>query len=244
MNLSHLVYFRKLAQHQHYTRTADELYITQPTLSNAIARLEEELGVPLFEKVGRNVRLTRYGREYVRYVNRALRLLDEGKEAVEQLAGKLGGAISIGTIYTIQDQYIPALLNHYRKECGGDTELNIYQGLTLPLIDGLEKGDYDVVFCAHVADKSNIAFHPVLSQDFKALVHKDSPLAKYESISLSSLVSSHLVSYRDATPVGGGVSMPSSMSMGYVHTKPAMTKLRLHQLLTPAQMRLVFVSIP
>lgn len=69
MNLSQLYYFRKLAELQHYTKTAKELYITQPTLSDSIAALEKELGVSLFQKDGRNIKLTKYGKEFYQYVS-------------------------------------------------------------------------------------------------------------------------------------------------------------------------------
>ena len=62
MNLNHLQYFRVLAQSEHYTHAANELNITQPSLSHAIASLEKELGIYLFEKQGRNIKLTKYGR--------------------------------------------------------------------------------------------------------------------------------------------------------------------------------------
>ena len=62
MNLNHLKYFVKLAQIEHYTKAAKELCITQPSLSNAIAMLENELGTYLFEKQGRNITLTKYGK--------------------------------------------------------------------------------------------------------------------------------------------------------------------------------------
>lgn len=62
MNLNHLYYFRALAKEEHYTRTAKLLSITQPSLSHAISCLEEELGVQLFEKHGRNAKLTKYGK--------------------------------------------------------------------------------------------------------------------------------------------------------------------------------------
>ena len=67
MNLSQLYYFRKLAELQHYTRAAKELFITQPTLSGSISSLEQELGVSLFQKAGRNVELTKYGSEFLGY---------------------------------------------------------------------------------------------------------------------------------------------------------------------------------
>jgi DNA-binding transcriptional LysR family regulator len=67
MNLNQLQYFKILAQEEHYTRAAQMLSITQPSLSHAIAQLEEELGTRLFEKKGRNIVLTRYGKLFLPY---------------------------------------------------------------------------------------------------------------------------------------------------------------------------------
>ena len=72
MNLSHLQYFRELAQVQHYTKAAHNLFISQPTLSHSIASLEDELGVKLFEKNGRTVKLTDDGALFAQYVERSL----------------------------------------------------------------------------------------------------------------------------------------------------------------------------
>ena len=65
MNLSHLRYFVELAHTRHYTRAAEHLFITQPSLSHAISQLEGELGVPLFEKNGRSISLTQYGKQFL-----------------------------------------------------------------------------------------------------------------------------------------------------------------------------------
>ena len=77
MNLSQLYYFRKLAELEHYRKASEELFITQPSLSNSIGNLEKELGVPLFERVGRNVRLTSYGAEFNEHVCVALSEIDK-----------------------------------------------------------------------------------------------------------------------------------------------------------------------
>lgn len=79
MNLQQLIYFRKIAELQHYTKAAEELHITQPCLSHAISELESELGVPLFYKSGRNIRLTQYGECYLSHVQAALDALDSGR---------------------------------------------------------------------------------------------------------------------------------------------------------------------
>ena len=84
MNLSQLQYFKVLAQEEHYTRAAQMLSITQPSLSHAISQLEQELGTRLFEKKGRNVVLTRYGKMFLPYVEESLKVLNEGVQRIQE----------------------------------------------------------------------------------------------------------------------------------------------------------------
>lgn len=79
MNLFYLRYFVTLARVKHYTRAAEQLCITQPSLSHAISQLENELGVPLFEKSGRNTTLTRFGEEFLVCAEHTLSTLDAGE---------------------------------------------------------------------------------------------------------------------------------------------------------------------
>jgi diaminopropionate ammonia-lyase len=103
MNLSHLYYFKKLAEVQHFTRAAQELFIAQPTLSAAMSQLEKELGAPLFVKHTRAVKLTPYGQDFYRYVDLALQNLDTGISLVEQRAGLRRTTVRIGATYLVQD---------------------------------------------------------------------------------------------------------------------------------------------
>ena len=88
MNLPQLHYFRKLAQLEHYTKAAQELFISQPSLSASISSMEEELQVKLFQKTGRNVRLTKEGKEFYHYVCRALDTLQEGIDLAHERRGR------------------------------------------------------------------------------------------------------------------------------------------------------------
>ena len=105
MNLSQLRYFRKLAEVQHFTRAAEALFITQPALSNSIKQLENELGIPLFEQHGRNVRLTKYGKEFNEYVSEGLDVIDKGIQVAQEHANSLSGTIDIGTCSQIIYQH-------------------------------------------------------------------------------------------------------------------------------------------
>ena len=98
MNLNQLQYFKILAQEEHYTRAAQMLSITQPSLSHAIAQLEEELGTRLFEKKGRNIVLTRYGKLFLPYVEESLKVLEEGVQRTRELNGSKEGIIHLEAI--------------------------------------------------------------------------------------------------------------------------------------------------
>ena len=86
MNLTHLRYFAELAHTHHYTRAAQNLCITQPSLSHAIFKMEEELGVPLFEKNGKNTVLTVFGEQFLRSVENSLKTLDDGIDFLQRTA--------------------------------------------------------------------------------------------------------------------------------------------------------------
>lgn len=85
MNLLHLRYFAELAQTLHYTRAAERLCIAQPSLSHAISQMEAELGVPLFEKVGKSIVLTHYGEQFLACAQQTLMTLDNGVDALQRV---------------------------------------------------------------------------------------------------------------------------------------------------------------
>ena len=103
MNLNQLQYFVTLAHIEHYTRAAEKLTITQPSLSHAISSLEQELGTRLFERQGRNVVLTKYGRMFMQYAEEALAILDTGVRKTKAMTS-LSGEGLISVIFILKEQ--------------------------------------------------------------------------------------------------------------------------------------------
>lgn len=205
MNLSQLYYFKKLAELQHYTRAAKELYIAQPTLSDAISSLEKELGVSLFCRDGRGVRLTSDGGEFYRYVDDSLRALDEGIEAMGRRKAQVGGVVSLGATFTVQDDYLPSLLKAYRDRTDGSVRVETYQAFTNYLTQSLHNETLDVAFCGRREHEPDIAYFPVLSRSLELAVRADHELASRTSISLEELHGARIVTYRRGTPIGDEV---------------------------------------
>lgn len=206
MNLSQLYYFRKLAELQHYTRAAKELFITQPTLSGSISSLEQELGVSLFQKSGRNVKLTKYGTEFLDYVNAALEQLDKGVATMKGYSGEgNGGAIDIGCIVTLQSDYLPRLLKRYLGSNDHEIVFDIKQKPSQELIKGILDGEQDVAFCACEGKERDIEKFPIAEQLLAVAMSLNSPLASKEFLTPQDLVDQPLISYRDMVPLGASV---------------------------------------
>lgn len=202
MNLNQLYYFKKLAELEHYTQASKELFITQPSLSGAISSLEEELGIALFQRHGRNIKLSKYGKEFYQYVCLSLTELEKGIEKAKERSGSYGGVVDLGCIPTLAGDFLPKSINNYLKSVDSKTQFNVFHGMSLEIIEGIESEKYDVGFCSYVENKPDLIFHPILFQELILLVNTKHPLAKKKSICLKDLAGYKLITYRQNLPIG------------------------------------------
>lgn len=185
MNLDHLRYFVKLAEVRHYTRAAEQLCISQPSLSHAINQLESELGVPLFERSGRNTTLTRFGEEFLECAQRSLDALDVGIGSLQRSA-RGEGVVRLGFLRTLGVDYIPKLTADFLSadpDCG--IQFSFHSDLSGGLIDGLLQRRFDLVFCSEPDPSLGLSAVPVTSQELVMIVPKSHPLAGLESVDLA-----------------------------------------------------------
>src|SRR5690242_5133471 len=136
MNVDELRWFVAVADIGRVTRAAEELHISQPALSRALARMQRELGVALFDRRGRNLHLNRYGELYLTHARRALAELDSGGRAVEELAGAEHGVVSLGFAPTLSTWLVPALVSAFRNEHPGP-RFQLHQDAVGNLVDSL-----------------------------------------------------------------------------------------------------------
>lgn len=185
MNLDHLRYFVKLAEIRHYTRAAEQLCISQPSLSHAINQLETELGVPMFERSGRNTTLTRFGEEFLECARRSLDTLDVGIGSLQRSA-RGEGVVRLGFLRTLGVDYIPGLTADFLNadpDCG--IQFSFHSGLSGGLIDGLLQRKFDLVFCSEPDPSLGLSAIPVTSQELVMIVPKNHPLAGQENVDLA-----------------------------------------------------------
>lgn len=201
MNLQQLYYFRKLAEVQHYTEAAKALYITQPSLSDSISSLESELSVALFQKKGRGIELTKYGQEFYQYVSQALGVLEHGIAIMKEKSDSVTGTIDVGCIPTLLGDFLPDALDLYHEK-HPQVNFNIFQDKSIPVAEGVSAGNFDIGFCSIVESKEDLVFVPITYQELIVIVRNDHPLARYDSMELSTLRDYTLSTYRDTIPIG------------------------------------------
>ncbi|CAI3211405.1 putative transcriptional regulator, LysR-type [Clostridium neonatale] len=188
LNLYHLRYFVTLAQLEHYGKTAEKLKITQPGLSHAIASLEEELGVKLFEKEGRNVVLNKYGKMFYNDASKIISMLDISVNSFQNIS-EGGGNISLSMIKPLAIKDIPKVAHDF-LDINKDKEIDFkfYTGVTKDIVEGLKSGIYDIGFCSKMENETEVEFVPIKKQEMCAVVPYDHPLTKYKELNLKDTI--------------------------------------------------------
>ena len=179
MNIEYLKYFSELAKIQHYGKAAKALNISQPGLSHAIKSLEEEYGVPLFQKEGRNVSLSHYGKELMKDVDEILGAYLRLEERAVGLRME-EKTVRIGSVYPLAPGTIP----HMLKEFGATFPFIIYNRMTPEIVEGLLDGKYDIGFCSDLLKSDEIEYYPIRDSYIAVVVPKGHPLENRERISL------------------------------------------------------------
>lgn len=174
MNLDHLRYFETIARLEHYGKAAQLLHVTQPNLSHAISQLESELGVPLFEKSGRNVHLTRYGNIFLDSVSHVLEHLDSTVRSLQEIKNG-GGMIVLGCIRNLGADLIPHLMQEFLQTPQGQNvtfQLHTGSSFSSILLEHAENGDYDMVFTSHAGVPTQMDFFFLSTVSF---CHRSAP---------------------------------------------------------------------
>ncbi len=147
MNYQALIYFKTVAELQHYTRAADALYISQPALSKAIHNLESELGTALFQKNGRNVELTRTGSLFYEYINRSLNGIDQGIAAVRREIEIERNTIFVSALYSLYAIYLPDKILAFRR-LYPDCRFRMEYKYTSAVLKDVMQGRFELGVCS------------------------------------------------------------------------------------------------
>jgi len=196
MNLRDLRYLVALADERHFGKAAERCYVSQPTLSAQIRKLEEYLGVPLVERQPRRVALTEPG---AKIVERARRLLQEA-DAIVELAktdrDPLAGALKLALIPTVGPYLLPHVVGRIKRDVPR-VKLLLYEYQTQPLIDKLRAGEIDVGVVALPAELDGLESQPLFDEPFMLAVPAHHPLADKDRVRVDDLKGETLLLLED-----------------------------------------------
>ncbi|MCY9669781.1 LysR family transcriptional regulator [Paenibacillus alginolyticus] len=193
MEFIQLHYFQTVARLEHMTKAAEELQIAQPSLSKTIARLENDLGVHLFDRKGRQIRLNPFGKAFLARVERAFMELNEGKRELNDLAGLHEGTVTLAvTIPRILPELLGAFLTQFPH-----VRLRQLIESTSSMRRLLENGEIDLCISSIPIEGSDIEWKPLMTEEIFLLAPPEHRLADRDAISLSEVKDEPFISMNE-----------------------------------------------
>ncbi len=181
MTLTELKYIVAVAREKHFGKGADACHVSQPTLSVAIKKLEEELQVKLFERNAGEITVTPLGVEIVRQAQSVLEQADAIREIARRGKDPVAGSLRLGVIYTIGPYLLPDLVRQAIR-LTPQMPLMLQENFTVALLESLRNGDIDCAVLAEPFPDTNLAIAPLYDEPFMAAVPRAHALASRASV--------------------------------------------------------------
>jgi LysR family hydrogen peroxide-inducible transcriptional activator len=186
MTLTELKYIVAVARERHFGKAAEACYVSQPTLSVAVKKLEEELDVKLFERSANEVTVTPLGEEIVRQAQSVLEQSANIKEIAKRGKDPLSGPLKLGVIYTIGPYLLPDLVRQTITHTP-QMPLMLQENFTVKLLEMLRTGEIDCAIMAEPFPDTGLALAPLYDEPFFAAVPAKHPLAAQDSVTTEAL---------------------------------------------------------
>lgn len=197
MNLQQLEYFKIIAEVENFTTASNLLSVSQPALSKAISKLEEELEVPLFEKNGRNIKLTHFGKMFLSHTNIALLEIEKGVNELKDIINPSTGSISISSTSSIGTYFMPFIISNFLTS-NPNTKFQFSHESVKNIICNLKSRKIDLGFYECI-DTLNIPHEiesiPIKKEEYVLIVPKNHHLSNRNEVSLKELENESFVSF-------------------------------------------------
>lgn len=186
MELRQLKYFIKAAELQNFTEAAAVLFITQSTLSQQIKQLEDELQLPLFDRIAKRVRLTEAGKTFLPYAQKTVKDAEDGRNMLRDLMQLKTGEVIIGVTYGLTDLLTKAIVDF--SELYPEIKLQISFGTTQELLSKLEQGKLDLMLSFYEHNATNrFVTDRLFASNLSLITHGNHPIVSRKMISLKDL---------------------------------------------------------
>ena len=197
MRLHQLKCFTTLVQTLHYTEAANQLYVSQPSLSYAIRELEKELGVKLFEKHGKTISTTKYADAFLPFAQAAIDSLQAGALKIKDMMNPMN--LRLGYIFSLSYDFLPSifsLLPHLASN--EEFTFSFYQGLSEELVRNIQEDRLDLAFTPYF-EGEGISSFPIFSQEIFLVVPKSHHLADKGEVEISEITNEKFAFIKSGT---------------------------------------------
>ncbi|MCK1999218.1 LysR family transcriptional regulator [Psychrobacillus psychrodurans] len=187
MELRQLRYFIEVAEREHISEAAIHLHVAQSAVSRQIANLEDELGVQLFERIGRNVKLTPIGKIFLEHSVSAIKAIDFAKKQIDEYLDPEKGTIKIGFPTSLAGHLLPTVISAFKRE-HPNVAFHLRQGSYTYLIEAVKNREINLAFLGPLPAKDSILNNTILfTENFSVLLNANHPFAKKDKIPLIDL---------------------------------------------------------
>lgn len=186
MEIRQLRYFLDIAQTEHLTQSAQNLFVTQSTLSHGLRQLEQELDIQLFDRLGRGLKLSQAGAAFRVYAARALKEIEAGRMALSDMTGLQSGTLTVGVIPTFLHSLVPAAVAAFSMAYP-KVNIVVRDLRADPIEELLIEGRLDVGIAFHPADRQEIETEALFDERMQLVVSRTHPLARRRTLALKAL---------------------------------------------------------
>ncbi|WP_209120969.1 LysR family transcriptional regulator [Alkalihalobacillus sp. BA299] len=195
MELRQLRYFIEVAEREHFTEAAEHLHVAQSAISLQISKLEGELGVTLFERTGRNIKLTPIGKTFLIHTKKAIKAIDYAKQKVDEYLDPEKGTIKIGYPTSLANHLLPTVISAFKAN-NPDVSYHLKQGSYALLLESVKNGEIDLAFLGPVpTDDPDLYSDILFSEGISLIVPANHPLSDHKNVHLSDLQSDDFILY-------------------------------------------------
>lgn len=196
MELHQLRYFCAVVDTHSFSRAAQQCHVSQPSLSQQILKLEDELGARLFDRLGRTIRLTTLGETFLPRARAVLRELEAARGAVNEKKDSVSGTITVGVIPTVAPYLLPPHLAAFSRKCP-EAQVTVVEEITPVLLERLRAATIDLAILALPLRGHEFETFPILTERLFAAVPKNHRLARQRTLSLKDLRDQPFLLLRD-----------------------------------------------
>ena len=196
MTITQLRYTLAVAEHGNFTLASERCFVTQPTLSMQVQKLEEELGVTIFNRSTKPLRTTEVGEKILIQARKIVEESSRMNDIVSEEKGVIGGTLKVGIIPTVSPTLLPLFLSSFIKK-NKNVDLKIEEFTTNSMFEKINKGEIDCAIAATPLEDESIIEKPLYYEPFVAYVPKHHGLSKRDSLDINDLEDAELLILED-----------------------------------------------